>query len=239
MHHTIKKTFLGAAASIAVLGGAGTASAAEPGTPPVGTITSTVSSGDGTTPFTLRVVGGNPADPTNGYCPGDAANQGYRWQTYIAPAAVDVATLEFDGEGVHTTRAEDASYDQYVWNLFSVGQDPIGDQNPALNPAGFLDLSGNKFSFQVFEEWELLPAGDYNLGIACTKSRVLETYWALPVTVTVAPGGAVTWRVNDGPPTDVPEAPLSVLLPLTGLAAAAGVVLYRRRGSATPSTAAA
>lgn len=157
--------------------------AAPAGTGPVGTITVDPPSGTSDTPYRLIPIGGNALDPTNAYCPGDAANQGYRWQTFLAPVAVDLATLEYDGEGVHTTRAEDAPYSDHVWNLWSVGQDPIRDNNPALNPAGFLDLSGWRFSMAVFEGWDLIPAGRYNIGIACTRNRITETYFALQIDV--------------------------------------------------------
>jgi hypothetical protein len=185
----------------------------------------TPTTGTGTTSFLLKPVGGNPADPTNAYCPGDSATDGYRVQTFLTPASVDPATLTYDVTGP-IVPAADAAQQPYTWSLFSINQTQYIAYNTSVNPKGFIDPTQFPFALDILSG--LLPTGDYLVGIACSKNGITETYWEQPITIT-ANGAAYAVAVNNGPTPVVPEAPLSVLLPLTGLGAVGVFMLIRRR----------
>jgi hypothetical protein len=231
LRYSIKKKVAFAALTIAASIAtpfAGSAMAAEPGTPPTGPSTVTPTTGDGTDVFTLDAVGGNPADPTNSYCPGDSANDGYRWQTYITPAAVDPATLTYNADGPVVPAAQSALQAQ-TWPLLSAAGSFYVNRNTSVNPKGFFDGADAPFSFSQFPT-DLFPSGDYIIGLACTKAQITESYWEVPVTITATGTGYTIAPTGPGPV--IPEAPLTVLLPLTGLAAVGGFLVLRRRNAA-------
>jgi len=205
------------------------ASAAPPGTAPVGPATMTPTTGTGATSFQLKPIGGNAADPANAYCPGDSANDGYRVQTFLTPATVDPATLTYDVSGP-IVPAADSAQQPYTWSLFHpTTQQQWLNGTTAVNPKGFIDPTAYPFGFDILSG--LLPTGDYLVGIACSKNGVTETFWEVPITIT-ADGAGYTVAPNDGPDPVVPEAPLSVLLPLTGLGAVGAFLFFRRRNAA-------
>lgn len=194
-----------AAASIGLYAGA--ASAAAPGTPPVAPATMTPPSGTATSTFSLL-------PPPASKCPGDAATNGYRLQSYIAPAAVDPATLTYDANGPTAAGSfplYDVATSPFV-NAVSLG---IGDGIISGIP---------QFSLGVFDGQGLLPAGDYNVGFACSLAGATVTYWSTKITLSAALAYSPA-----GPPPDVPEVPLNVLLPLSSAAILGGGFLVARR----------
>jgi len=142
-----------------------------------GTATLTQSSGTGATNFTIN-LGGSAS------CPGDA-NAGYRWQTFMIPAAADIdATLTFGSGGPTAVGSE------FRQPLFDTTGSPVVSKLPdiAVAPATTGGISGiPNFNFQVFSPTNI-PDGDYNIGVACTlgvaSAAQLKSYWSQQITIT-------------------------------------------------------
>ena len=142
-----------------------------------GTATLTQSSGTGATNFTIN-LGGTAS------CPGDG-NAGYRWQTFMIPAAADIdATLTFGSSGPTTVGSE------FRVPLYDTTGSPVVSKLPdiAVAPATTGGISGiPNFNFLVFPP-NYIPDGDYNIGVACTlgaaSATQLKSYWSQQITIT-------------------------------------------------------
>jgi hypothetical protein len=145
-----------------------------------GTATLTQSSGTGATNFTINLGG-------SATCPGDG-NAGYRWQTFMIPAAADIdATLTFGSSGPTAVGSE------FRQPLFDISGSPVVAKLPdiAVAPATTGGISGiPNFNFEVFSPTNI-PDGDYNIGVACTLgaagSTQLKSYWSQQITITNDP----------------------------------------------------
>lgn len=186
-----------------------------------GTLAMTPPSGNSGTAFAL-----DPADPQ--VCPGDGATDGYRWQTFMAPASIDPATLTFDANGPIPQAGE------FTQPLFDTGGSPVVQQNPDIGTAFISGIP--QMNFAVFGPG-VVPPGSYNIGIACTlgppDADQLETFWALPITITTAATGGGPSQLTYGPAAApaVPAAPvLNSLTPGDQTLAAA----FTPTGTATP-----
>ena len=158
-----------------------------------GTATLTQSSGTGATNFTINLGG-------SATCPGDG-NAGYRWQTFMIPAAADIdATLTFGSSGPTAVGAE------FRQPLFDISGSPVVAKLPdiAVAPATTGGISGiPNFNFEVFSPTNI-PDGDYNIGVACTLgaagSTQLKSYWSQQITITNDPtnqdNAKVDWIVS-------------------------------------------
>jgi hypothetical protein len=142
-----------------------------------GTATLTQSSGTGATNFTIN-LGGSAS------CPGDG-NAGYRWQTFMIPAAADIdATLTFSSSGPTAVGSE------FRQPLFDTSGTPAVQKLPdiAVSPATTGGISGvPNFNFQVFSPGDI-PDGAYKIGVACTLGVAgptqLKSYWSQEITIT-------------------------------------------------------
>jgi hypothetical protein len=151
--------------------------------------------GTTTTPFSLEL-------PKGSSCRGDSANDSYRVQSFMVPGSVDPATLQFGSAGPLPTAIGakfreplfDLNTNPYV-NAQTANADRRGGPGPIINiPA---------FNFSVFKAGDV-PAGLYNVGIACTKgqasARQLDTFWSVRITVTAGSGAtALAWSVPGAP----------------------------------------
>jgi hypothetical protein len=158
-----------------------------------GTATLTQSSGTGATNFTIN-LGGSAS------CPGDG-NAGYRWQTFMIPAAADIdATLTFGSSGPTAVGSE------FRQPLFDISGSPVVAKLPdiAVAPATTGGISGiPNFNFQVFSPTNI-PNGAYNIGVACTLGAAgatqLKSYWSQQITITNDPtnqdNAKVDWIVS-------------------------------------------
>jgi hypothetical protein len=158
-----------------------------------GTATLTQSSGTGATNFTIN-LGGSAS------CPGDG-NAGYRWQTFMIPAAADIdATLTFGGSGPTAVPSE------FRQPLFDTTGSPVVSELPdiAVAPATTGGISGiPNFNFQVFAPGDI-PNGTYKIGVACTlgvaSATQLKSYWSQQITITNDPtntdNAQVDWIVS-------------------------------------------
>ena len=169
-----------------------------------GTATLTQSSGTGATNFTIN-LGGSAS------CPGDA-NAGYRWQTFMIPAAADIdATLTFGSSGPTAVGSE------FRQPLFDVSGSPVVAKLPdiAVAPATTGGISGiPNFNFQVFSPTNI-PNGAYNIGVACTLGAAgatqLKSYWSQQITITNDPtnqdNAKVDWATSTPVSTTTTAAP--------------------------------
>lgn len=184
---------LGTAAGTAtVVGVVRTGDVRQPGQP--------IASGTSATEFTFTL-------PDGAACTGDSANDGYRVQSYMVPAAVDPASLQFNFDGPIPT-GTGASFSQ---PLYDVGTSAYlnGQTANATNPGGPGPVVNvPAFSFAVWAPGDI-GAGTYNVGIACTLGPASTTqndkFWNATMTIAVAAAGGpaqITW-VAASPPTGV------------------------------------
>ena len=151
-------------------------SALSAGSVAAGAVTLDPATGNSGTTFAMTLA-------PNQVCPGDAL-AGYLWGTFMTAATNDPATLTFTpsgfpiGAGGFTTalRKPDGS--------------PIVNQNPGLTDGILAPPSQVAFVGATFAS---LSAGDYWIGLACTKADVNATiqtakYWVSKVTITAAAG---------------------------------------------------
>jgi hypothetical protein len=133
------------------------------------------------------------APPAGASCKGDSATGGYRVQSYIVPASVDPSTLTFDSGGPIPL----GTGANLRFPLFSSGGGtPFVDQTTAVAtaPGGGGLLTGlPPFSFAAFgaDGPNFVPAGTYNLGLACTLGAASATqqdrFWNVRMTFVVDP----------------------------------------------------
>ena len=144
--------------------------------------------------------------PTGAACTGDSANGGYRVQGYMVPVAVAPGTLTFDATGP-TPNGIGANFRQPLYT--ALGSGFVDAQTSAATAAGGPGPVVNipAMSLAVFSPGNI-PAGDYNLGIACTlgtaSATQLDKFWNVVVTVATDAGDApagVTWTISEGSAT--------------------------------------
>lgn len=158
----------------------------------------------------LLTEGGSDTDfavrlPEGSACSGDSASDGYRVQSYMVPAAVDPASLTFgatgplpEGTGAAFRQPLQAALgNPYVNGLTDLKVEPDPGGNISGLPA---------FDFSVFgaDGPQLVPAGTYNLGIACTlgppSATQIDKYWNVQMAIAHdaadEPAG-LTWTVAE------------------------------------------
>ena len=194
-----------------------------------------LSSGGSATVFALT-------PPSGASCTGDSTAGGYRVQSYIVPASVDPATLTFGPQGP-LPAGTGANLRQ---PLFSGAGTPIVNKTTAVAsaPGGGGLLTGMPtISFGVFGASgpQIIPAGTYNIGFACTlglaSATQLDKYWNAQMTFAVdsadKPSG-ITWTavVGSTPATTTTTAPA-----VTTTTVASGVTTTTvKSGTATTTT---
>lgn len=156
--------------------------------------TTPLTEGDTNSVFSLQL-------PTGSVCPGDSANDDWRVQSFIVPAATDLAALRYGstrprGEfmyGLYTTEGR-----PYVQVLLS--------QNPSPGQPGQI-LDPPPLSFGTFTP-DLLPVGRYKIGIACSYYEVGAKFWDAEIVLSenrdVEPGQR-TWALELGDETVVAD----------------------------------
>lgn len=166
-------------------------------------------------------------------CSGDSATGGYFVYSYVTPVANAPSSLSFD-----PTNGPSQPAGSFAYPLVDTTGSPYISHNTAVNTGQVIDFPALAFNWAVFSidgttGPAALPAGDYNVGIACAKNGVIDNWWNSVLTFTASntdPNGE-TWQVSPGNP--VPEAPANVLLPASAagvIGLGALVVTRRRRG---------
>ena len=194
-----------------------------------GTATLTQSSGTGATNFTIN-LGGSAS------CPGDG-NAGYRWQTFMIPAAADIdATLTFGSGGPTAVGAE------FRYPLFDSSGSPVVAKLPdvAVAPATTGGISGiPNFNFQAFPP-NFIPDGDYNIGVACTEGVAsptqLKSYWSQQITITNDPTNQDNAKVDWATSTPVSTTTTTAAPTTTTTADPTTTTSTTTVGQSTPTT---
>ncbi|HEX4866591.1 MAG TPA: fibronectin type III domain-containing protein [Acidimicrobiales bacterium] len=163
--------------------------------------TGTLSSGTSATNFTLRL-------PDGAACEGDTANDFYTVSSYMVPSSVDPSTLTWDSTGPFPNGVG-ASFRQPLYDTTTspyVGQPTLDNAgSPRPRPGEVINIPDFNFG-NVFTPGQI-PAGAYNVGIACiapgpTGPNQLKQFWNTTMTVTTdAAGGPaqVSWSVGSVP----------------------------------------
>ncbi|MGZ4700444.1 MAG: fibronectin type III domain-containing protein [Ilumatobacteraceae bacterium] len=172
-----------AAASVGLI--SASASALPPGSASSGAVTVAPSSGTGATVITLT-------PPAGAACAGDSATGGYRWQTFIASASVDVGTLTYTSSGPSAVAGAVTA------PLLSSGGTPVVNQTTSVGTALLTGIP--TFAFAGFPAG-FFPNGAYNIGFACTLAGATTSFWTAPITVNNAAGFAYSFGA-------VPAAPV-------------------------------
>lgn len=165
-----------------------------------------LSSGNSLTKFTLDL-------PTGAECSGDTANSQppYLVQSYLISADVDPSTeLSFDSNGPVVPAGSfgsslvDTGGEFYVSELTAPATPP-SVTGPVINIP--------TFTYEFFPAG-YIPAGAYNVGIACSVAGAVDKYWNVQktfVTDTTNGGPAqVSWSVGAAPQAPVLESPLGM-----------------------------
>ena len=171
--------------------------------------------GGSATPFSVRL-------PAGAACTGDSANDGYRVQSYMVPSSVSPATLTFDfvgpvpqGVGGSLRQPLYTSDGNPYLNAQTANATQPGGPGPVINiPA---------FSLGVYEPGNV-PAGTYNLGIACTRGNAsptqLDTYWNAQLVVSTSaadePAG-FTWTAQQTATTSTTSSSTTTTTTSSGL----------------------
>lgn len=180
--------------------------------------------GNAKTEFTVRL-------PAGTVCPGDSANDQWRTQSFVIPAADDPTTIHYGAIGPEPVG--EAGY-----ALFRVDTVPyvheLLQRNPSAGQPGQIPAFPI-FSFEVVAG-ESLPNGTYRVGIACSYFGATAMYWDTEILVSDSSNGQFNWRLPTAPAdvggSDGGSRPwLAVALGgAAGLGVAAlGWLLWRRR----------
>jgi hypothetical protein len=159
-----------------------------------------LAAGGSATTFSLRL-------PLGAACTGDSALGGFRVQSYIVPASVDPAALTFDTSGPVPTGLG-ASFKQPLFDAAGNGYVSAQTANATVEggPGPVVNVPGFRLGPpDVFVPGDI-PAGTYNVGIACTKGGAsatqLDKFWNTQLAVVTAaadvPAG-VTWTAIPNP----------------------------------------
>lgn len=185
--------------------------------------------GDSNTVFSIRL-------PDGSVCPGDSANDDWRVQTFIVPAATDVGALRYG-----PTRPQgDLMYALYTDEGRPFAQVLLAQNPEPGQPAQILGFP--PLSFAPFTP-DLLPVGRYTIGVACTYFEIGERYWDAQLELTedtdVQPGerrwklvttGAQSPVVSNPDGSDDTRAVAAVAAPIVvAILVGAGFVTIRKR----------
>jgi hypothetical protein len=165
-----------------------------------GPVTLSVTSGDSTTPFTISL-------PAFSACAEDSAAGGWTVTSFMVPTAVDLNTLTFDSGGP-TPASVGGAYADFRQPLWLVGGDAYLSRQTVNatppDPSGPIVDPGT-FDFNPGYAAGDIPAGAYNIGIACVdETTAIQQYWYTGITVTADPADPgtadISWELAAEPP---------------------------------------
>jgi hypothetical protein len=179
------------------------------------------------TPYSLRL-------PDGASCPGDTRNDQWAFQTFMIPADIDPASLEFSDAG---------PTGPFQFALYAETTQPLTDE--ILVPNAEPGLPGlippiPPLTFSVFPPGEL--EGSYRIGVACTFLREPSIFWDASIVIDVDADdepGQFSWRTEGSPVAQPSDGSSS--LPIVAAAIGVGVlgvagVTLRRRSRPSTST---
>ena len=157
------------------------------GSPAAGTSTLSPTSGNSATTISLT-------PPAGAACAGDSATGGYRWQTFMAASSVDAGTITYAGG------SPVAQGTAFIQPLFSIAGSPVTDQLTTVTTALITGVPSMSIG-GVFPAG-FVPAGNYNIGFACTLAGATTSFWSTPIVITTnAAGGPaqINFSLNVAP----------------------------------------
>lgn len=117
--------------------------------------------------------------PSDAACSGDGL-AGYRVTSYMVPASVDPGTLTYDTDGPQPSGLG-ADFRQPLWKTDT---NPYTGQGPQTGDGKIINIP--TFTVSVFTIDDV-PAGDYKLGLACTKpapdASATDKFWLGTITI--------------------------------------------------------
>jgi hypothetical protein len=171
-----------------------------------GAVTLGTTSGDSTTDFTVSL-------PAFSACAEDSAAGGWTVTSFMVPTAVDLTTLTFDSGGP-TPASIGGAYADFRQPLWNVGGDAYLSRQTVNasppDPSGPIQQPGT-FDFDPGYSAGDIPAGTYNIGIACVdETTAIQQFWSTPITVTANPADPGTADISwtAGLPAEAPAAPV-------------------------------
>jgi hypothetical protein len=171
-----------------------------------GAVTLGTTSGDSTTDFTVSL-------PAFSACAEDSAAGGWTVTSFMVPTAVDLTTLTFDSGGP-TPASIGGAYADFRQPLWNVGGDAYLSRQTVNasppDPSGPIQQPGT-FDFDPGYAAGDIPAGTYNIGIACVdETTSIQQFWSTPITVTANPADPGTADISwtAGLPAEAPAAPV-------------------------------
>jgi hypothetical protein len=171
-----------------------------------GAVTLGTTSGDSTTNFTVSL-------PAFSACAEDSAAGGWTVTSFMVPTAVDLTTLTFDSGGP-TPASIGGAYADFRQPLWNVGGDAYLSRQTVNasppDPSGPIQQPGT-FDFDPGYSAGDIPAGTYNIGIACVdETTAIQQFWSTPITVTANPADPGTADISwtAGLPAEAPAAPV-------------------------------
>ena len=181
-----------------------------------------LTSGDGTTPFLVRM-------PDGAVCPGDSFNDQWRIQSFMVSSETDVGTLSYGVIGPEGPQ-----------QLALFGADPAASSfanilTPANAVAGQPGSINTPPPFSLaVAAGELIPSGGYRIGIACTYFGATALYWDTEIEVTRAATGEpsdLSWTLPglaaEPKKTDDDSGKLPVFVVVIGAVATGGFMFSR------------
>jgi hypothetical protein len=161
---------------------------------------SALNAGGSTTIFSVTL-------PTGAACSGDTANHGYTVYGYIIPTSQDAGALTWDANGPVLPAGVPAGNDgvnfHYTW--YDTTGSAFVNQATALTTGQV--VQPGQFNWMVYSingsggTLVPLPAGTYNVGIACVKpDKTTDKFWNVQETFTASntdPNGEI-WAVGSG-----------------------------------------
>jgi hypothetical protein len=172
--------------------------------------------------------------PRHAACPGPS-----RVFSFLVPAGTDISSVVFTSHPSIGYGLLDARTKAYYGSVDTVPGTGRLPRRPTFAWAPILGADGAGPTLA-----NLLSSGSSGLwdaGIACVDSTGhVTSSWTVHLMFVASHHDAhgFKWCVVPGPPTQAPEVPFAVALPLTGLVVAGGFVGFRRRRSRSRSASA-
>ena len=122
-------------------------------------------------------------------CPGDGV-AGYRWQTFLIDASVDLQTVQFDATGPVPSLPADSS--KFSEALFDTSSVKVLAKTPSVGTGAITGIPTMSFVGNG-----AVPDGTYHLGVACTSGSAgtsqLKSLWSTVVTFS---NSGANWNQN-------------------------------------------
>ena len=183
--------------------------------------------GDGNTVFLVHL-------PDGATCPGDSANDQWRWNSFLIPVDEDPMQM------IYSSTGPEPPWTEGRYPLFeNARQMPMAVQFLRRNPApGSPALIGAipQTSFLVIAQNQF-PGGHYRLGVACSYFNHTTQFWDVQIDLTAAVDGhpeSLTWSLPTVTSEQVAASKSSsskswVLLVVFGAAVLVLFLLWRHR----------